>query len=178
MYDNLHLAIGVQGEWLEYLSANERMEDLFQQRYDLLAQEGVSDVQSEKAKALEQQLADAHVELQKELGDICYYVTMLTVIHGLDLSHVSLAPDSEQIPTYDTFEALGTEIKRKYIYQQEGTDVLYYAVEMAWYTVLSICSIHNWRIEDILQQNYEKLAKRYPNLVFTTQDSQERKDEA
>ena len=39
---------------------------------------------------------------------------------------------------------------------------------MLWYAAM-ICNFFNWNLDEVLNENIEKLKKRYPNGEFTTE---------
>ena len=72
-----------------------------------------------------------------------------------------------------------SEIIKKYVYQGHDLDVKHLASELGdvlWYVTYA-ADILGLSLEDLMSINREKLSKRYPEGVFDSQESRNRKED-
>ena len=162
--DRLHVGMAFAGEMLEYQ----------------IELEGV------KSSAPFQ---DTSAEM-KEVGDLCYYLQM--IINLYDLPGITLEGAYEEPKKYPNYsvlsnvsvkaEALVDQIKRFEIYRQEySQDKMVVAVEQMVHALKELAVIYYDQpmtspLMLVIQQNIEKLKKRYPKGTFDTADSAAKKD--
>lgn len=133
-------------------------------------------------------ISDTTAEL-KEVGDLCYYTQMILNLY--DLPGIRLEGDWQfnDNPGYsivtnvvEKSEVVIDLIKRFEIYRQEYNKVkleravcdFVYALKELAYTFYD--QPRSGPLDVVIQQNVEKLKKRYPKGTFDTQDSASKRD--
>lgn len=116
-------------------------------------------------------------EVQKELGDICYYAAILVnysneIVTGLPLAAPIEDLTPEQVANGELLDieialltsALHLSLDIAYFKAVNSRKQSAFACGMTVFgAVRGICSVHNWDFLTILQENIDKLEKRFPS---------------
>lgn len=143
--NSIHMVLGITSEWLETIEV--AMESMI-------------------ASSIDKQIEQTEL-LQKEVGDILWYVAGLAHFNNLEFNR------NNEIKHYSidkALECLNSVFKAHWIYDRSMTDPDKTGVPPIDQVQIAIYSIIYWiekgfpfKIEDIMQVNIDKLAARYPD---------------
>ena len=166
-HDIIHCAYGILNEYVEYMNEFIKYINLVETlENNLLGSQLLL-----KTEDLDKQLT----AIEKEIGDIYYYKTMLLNLLGIDqpITDVEWTTGKEE----QTVEALADLIK-KYVYYSHELNVP--AIKQACFDMdrcfNHICKRLETSLPEIIAQNEAKLRARYPSGTFTSQDAAAKAD--
>jgi len=166
-HDIIHCAYGILNEYVEYMNEFIKYINLVETlENNLLGSQLLL-----KTEDLDKQLT----AIEKEIGDIYYYKTMLLNLLGIDqpITDVEWTTGKEE----QTVEALADLIK-KYVYYSHELNVP--AIKQACFDMdrcfNHICKKLGTSLAEIIAQNEAKLRARYPSGTFTSQDAAAKAD--
>jgi len=166
-HDIIHCAYGILNEYVEYMNEFIKYIDLVETlENNLLGSQLLL-----KTEDLDKQLT----AIEKEIGDIYYYKTMLLNLLGIDqpITDVEWTTGKEE----QIVEALADLIK-KYVYYSHELNVP--AIKQACFDMdrcfNHICKKLGTSLAEIIAQNEAKLRARYPSGTFTSQDAAAKAD--
>lgn len=127
-------------------------------------------------------------KVKKEIGDLCWYLAVITKEHDLNLfSNVS---ENYVSHINDYFANIDMTLRAIKTFKDNVFDAFCYNniknyniesitnnIECLIYLVINLCKILNLSFHDILSDNTKKLKERYKN-GFTVKESIERKENA
>ena len=149
-----HCMHGILGEWLEF-----EEEVIMLKLYSGLDPD------------LEQQYVIHQKAAEKELGDMVYY----TIMFGTIINHT---PERFPVLRENSLETLADTFKKAMFYEIPHLHDEMKAALSNWWTKL--CGIaeglFSKDIQYFMDQNMEKLKKRYPSGAFTQEDALTKKD--
>lgn len=150
--DTYHCLIGILGEHQEYLNEVQVLKNM----YTSLPTADHSG-----------QLFKVH----KEIGDMCYYTMMLFVICNLKFkTSYGFITDTR------TLEQLQDAFKRYVSYKHLDAPIQTALEKWAGYLTI-IAGNTGYDLDYFMQQNMDKLRKRYPSGKFDSEDAANKKDE-
>jgi hypothetical protein len=166
-HDIIHCAYGILNEYVEYMNEFIKYINLVETlENNLLGSQLLL-----KTEDLDKQLT----AIEKEIGDIYYYKTMLLNLLGIDqpITDVEWTTGKEE----QIVEALADLIK-KYVYYSHELNVP--AIKQACFDMdrcfNHICKKLGTSLAEIIAQNEAKLRARYPSGTFTSQDAAAKAD--
>lgn len=116
-------------------------------------------------------------KLIKELGDILWYITFGCIvldINILDLLKFNKNPYNGSISINQLIINIGKvcEIIKKHLYHNKDLDKnkLILQLSQVTYSLIDTCIYYNIHIDEVKQQNFDKLSARYPSGSFNKQD--------
>jgi len=153
--DLCHCMHGILGEWLEF-EEELRMMETYSDSFD---------------PHIEDEYVIHQKAAEKELGDMVYY----TIMFGTIINHT---PERFPVLRENSLETLADTFKKAMFYEIPHLHDEMKAALSNWWTKL--CGIaeglFSKDIQYFMDQNMEKLKKRYPTGAFTQEDALTKKD--